>query len=191
MKTKEIRDVFFKYLEDEGYKTTILPQEKTKYSWYDEEYDEEFPERKYKVTNFRIKGCKKWLFGLWIHPTETNKDWYEIEFFAEHDHNMDKFKPSATFLCERYVVKSDISGYDVFGPSGYCDMFWYYIKELISMTKNQPYIAFYMAVTFLKYPDYKLPYRWFYVKMRLKDLKWWLTKKWRDFYYDFKWKLSK
>jgi hypothetical protein len=150
MKEKEIRDFALEYIRSLGYEVTVKPMSKTRYAWANE--GEEDNPRYYMVTNFYLNKCRGWIFGLWIQPQASNNGVleYEINFFADYENNIDKFKPSATFLCETITIK-DEEDLKLEMPT---QMFWYYVKDLISMIEKQPYIAYYMNVHFLKYPNY-------------------------------------
>lgn len=56
------------------------------------------------VVHFKIKGCKRWLFGLWItgDDKETN-----IDLFGEHEDYIDKFKPTQVAISEELKISDD------------------------------------------------------------------------------------
>lgn len=135
------------------------------------------------VTNFYINKCRGWLFGFWINPkADSNIYAYEVNFFAEYERNIDKFKPSTTFLCETITIKDDEDLEINLSEK----MFGYYIEELIRMIHKQPYIAYYMSVTFLKYPDYNGLYIFYFLLDRFLDNTW----KIRRPFYNLKWKIK-
>jgi hypothetical protein len=57
------------------------------------------------VVHFKIKGCKRWLFGLWIVDIGDNKT--RISLFGEHEDYIDKFKPTQTKLSEEIEFSND------------------------------------------------------------------------------------
>lgn len=61
------------------------------------------------VCHFKVKGAKRWLFGIWcIGEDETGC--YNVSLFGEHCDYIDKFKPTATNIsCEFTFGPSDIS----------------------------------------------------------------------------------
>ena len=164
MKEKEIRDFTLQYIKKLGYEITVRPMSKTRYAWANE--GEEDNPRYYMVTNFYINKCRGWLFGLWIQPNGDSE--YEVDFFADYEKGIDKFKPSATFLCESITLKHD-DDLELEMPT---QMFWYYIEDMISMIEKQPYIAYYMAVHFLKYPEYRGSYFLHFIWNRILDNTW-------------------
>lgn len=179
MKIKEIKEFYLNYIEKLGYKITIKPMSQTRYAWTDDR--EEDNPNFHMVTNFYINKCRGWLFGLWINPKADSTIYaYEVNFFAEYEKNIDKFKPSATFLCETITIKDDEDLEINLSEK----MFGYYIEELIRMIHKQPYIAYYMSVTFLKYPDYNGPYIFYFLLDRILDNTW----KIRRPFYNLKWK---
>lgn len=60
------------------------------------------------VYHFRIKGCARWKFGLWIVDTESGK--YRISLFGHWDDWIDKFKPTATAIATDLVWSPDEDG---------------------------------------------------------------------------------
>ena len=63
------------------------------------------------VVHFKIKGCKRWLFGLWVVGVDGNKT--KVCLFGEHEDYIDKFKPTQTKLSEEIEVSNDISNDDL------------------------------------------------------------------------------
>ena len=61
------------------------------------------------VCNFKIKGLKRWTFGLWIRKDNDNES-YVINLFGEHNDYIDKFKPTATRITHeiKYVDENDL-----------------------------------------------------------------------------------
>lgn len=61
------------------------------------------------VCHFKIKGLKRWQFGLWIREDNDNET-YVINLFGEHNDYIDKFKPTATRIAHefKYVDENDL-----------------------------------------------------------------------------------
>lgn len=61
------------------------------------------------VVHFKIKGCRRWLFGLWIigDNKETN-----INLFGEHEDYIDKFKPTQVAISEELKISNDTTDLD-------------------------------------------------------------------------------
>lgn len=58
------------------------------------------------VVHFHIKGCKRWLWGMWItHNDKENKT--HIDLFGEHEDYIDKFKPTRTPIAVEIDVPDD------------------------------------------------------------------------------------
>ena len=184
MKVKEIRKVILQYIEDLGYEVVVNPISKTYYAWLNG--DEEDNPNYYMVTNFYIKECRGWLFGLWIQPQTLNGTIkYTINFFSDYKGAINKFKPSATFLCEN----TTLTEHEVLALEVSKQMFWYYIENLISMIKNQPYLAYYMSVHFLKYPDYEGNYFLYFIWDRILDNTWEIRRPFCNLMWKFKWQM--
>lgn len=191
MRIKEIKEFYLNHIEKLGYKITVKPMSQTSYAWAND--GEENSSKFHMVTNFYINKCKGWIFGLWITP-KADKDFftdddiyaYEVNFFAEYEKNADKFKPSATFLCETITIKDCEDLKNNYTENMFT--YYYYVEELIRMIHKQPYIAYYMANTFLKYPDYNGSYLFYFlwdrflantweIRMPLVNLMWKLKNK--------------
>jgi hypothetical protein len=85
LSNKEIREKVFKVFNDYGY---TVENTKVGNGYYLFDLGEE------SVVHFHIKGCKRWLFGLWIFDST-------IYLFGEHEDHIDKFKPTQTVLSEK------------------------------------------------------------------------------------------
>lgn len=128
------------------------------------------------VVHFKIKGLYGWKFAMWIETDpeklkredvkdENGKDYPAIQFFCQHELNLDKFKPSRSFLCVKYDLKQ-------IEDKG--DWWFYEIKEILQMIKRHPFVTFtmdacedqYYSKSYLRcYLDMKL-YR---TKQKLKE----------------------
>lgn len=63
---------------------------------------------KESVVHFHIKGCKRWLWGMWItHDDKENKT--NIDLFGEHEDYIDKFKPTQTAIAVKTEIPDDAS----------------------------------------------------------------------------------
>lgn len=87
----------------------------------DVDYDEDF-----RFVKFRIKGCKRWLWGIWI-IRENNE--YDVQIFGEHEDYIDKFKPSATEIAEHALIHTDNYNKEV------SDLVWSTIYNQIEIIK--------------------------------------------------------
>lgn len=57
------------------------------------------------VCQFKIKGVKSWLFGIWAIPNDDGT--IKVSLFGEHYWYLDKFKPTATKISQTYTLKTD------------------------------------------------------------------------------------
>ena len=100
------------------------------------------------VVHFRIKGLHGWKFAMWIETdaeklkNENGKDYPAIQFFCQHDLNIDKFKPSRSFFCEEFDLR-DIES------DG--DWIYYNIRYMLQQIKRHPFISFTMDYNGSKY----------------------------------------
>lgn len=56
------------------------------------------------VVHFHIKGCKRWLWGIWITHDENKTN---IDLFGEHEDYIDKFKPTQTTIAVETKIPDD------------------------------------------------------------------------------------
>ena len=87
------------------------------------------------VVHFHIKGIKKWKFGMWI-CTDLEDD--AVQFFAQHEDTIDKFKPSASVFTE--TVSKNSLKHIVANKSNTEYVYWNIVK-LCNHIKNNPKIA--------------------------------------------------
>lgn len=97
------------------------------------------------VVHFRIKQVwKNWKFGMWIHSDslnnydeEANKDtpWEKepdvVQIFCQHEHTLDKFKPSRSSLCVTYKpcdIKNEWNDYN--------------LRNMLKMIKYHPLMCY-------------------------------------------------
>ena len=90
MGNKEIREKIFKRLEEYDFEAMNV---RVMNGYYLFDFGDE------SVVHFKIKGCKRWLFGLWISRTKDGNP-NSIDLFGEHEDYIDKFKPSQTAISE-------------------------------------------------------------------------------------------
>lgn len=88
------------------------------------------------VVHFHIKGAKGWLFGMWI---DTSSEEDAIQFFAQYEETIDKFKPSrSTFVTSvsRKELKNVSDNHET--------AFWAYINivKIAKHIKSNPHLAF-------------------------------------------------
>jgi hypothetical protein len=86
----------------------------------------------HSVIHFRIKGCKRWLFGLWITDIGDNKT--RLSLFGEHEDYIDKFKPTATKLSVEVEVSNDIGAVDLLSEIN--DLVWDLIYDKVDVIYN-------------------------------------------------------
>ena len=67
-----------------------------------------FKGNKNSVISFKIKGLRNWLFGIWVHSEllfdSDQLDKPVIELFCQHEHLIDKFKPSRSYFLVNWTV---------------------------------------------------------------------------------------
>lgn len=88
------------------------------------------------VVHFHIKGAKGWLFGIWI---DTSSESDAIQFFAQYEETIDKFKPSrSTFVAS--VTRKELKSVSL----GNCQAWWAYIDiiKIVKHIKSNPRLAF-------------------------------------------------
>lgn len=92
---KEIKEAIFKELEE--YQMEVInPSVGNGYYLFD--FGEE------SVVHFHIKGCKRWLWGIWITHDENKTN---IDLFGEHKDYIDKFKPTQTAIAVETEISDD------------------------------------------------------------------------------------
>ena len=94
MKNKDIHYKILKYLEDNKFKTHDV-QFLNHYFIIDKGED--------SICHFKVKGLKKWKFGIWINELDDGKK--QVEFFGQYEPAIDKFKPSRSNIhCEDMLI---------------------------------------------------------------------------------------
>lgn len=97
------------------------------------------------VVHFHIKGIKGWLFAMWINTSTEDK---AVQFFAQYEDFIDKFKPSAsTFVVN--VSRDTLKRV----ASKRLDTSWAYfdIIEMVKHIRYNPKLAFVQDGTFSFY----------------------------------------
>lgn len=62
------------------------------------------------VCHFKVKGARRWLFGIWCVEDDGKPGSYRVSVFGEHRDYIDKFKPTATSVSAEFTLgPSDIS----------------------------------------------------------------------------------
>lgn len=103
-----------------------------------------FEHGKNMVVNFHIKECKGWLFGIWWNLEGEE----ELDFFAQYERTIDKFKPSAsTIKAENVSVPKNKKEWNSFN---------YDVLPILNFIKNNKYQAYYCDVGFI-YDPWRLP----------------------------------
>lgn len=129
------------------------------------------------VVHFNIKGLHGWEFAMWIETDaeelkreenrKDGKDYPAIQFFCQHELNIDKFKPSRSF----HLV--EISLEDIESNNNWM---FYEIKDMLQMIKRHPLIAFTMDAEQDRYCNHSylkcyLDMKSYRTKQRIKE--WW------------------
>ena len=132
MTRREVAELIFNYIKSIGF-TPYNIKYRNGYFIFDKGED--------GVIHFSIKGLYGWKFAMWIN---TNKDelksedgkreYSALQFFTQHEDNIDKFKPSRSCFLAEYNIR------DIENPAPYQ---WYQIKNIIKMIKWHPFISHY------------------------------------------------
>lgn len=104
------------------------------------------------VVHFHIRGVKGWLFGMWIDISLQDS---AIQFFAQYEETIDKFKPSRSTFCER-VSRGDLKNI----VTNKMEAWWAYFEiiRMVKHIKSNPKLAFVQDThysLYLKQPLYK------------------------------------
>lgn len=86
MDFKKISDTIFQIFADNNIEVV---NKNDQHGYYFDETDNQY-------WNFKVKGIKRWKFGMWIHEIEKNSNKCKVELFGQHEDYIDKFKPSAS-----------------------------------------------------------------------------------------------
>lgn len=91
------------------------------------------------VVHFHIEETPGWKYGIWWEPIEdedTEKpytDRVHCSIFAQYEEEIDKFKPSASMVCEEFII-------DFKYPA--VNRLWAFADD-IEFIHKEPYLAFY------------------------------------------------
>ena len=103
------------------------------------------------VVHFHINETPGWKYGIWWEPVEdadTKKpytDRVHCSIFAQYEEEIDKFKPSASMICEEFTI-------DFKHPTA--NRFWAFVED-IKFIHDEPYLAFYRE---MHYTDFNREY---------------------------------
>ena len=133
---KDVRDVIFMSLKDDGLEP-ISVNTGNGYFIFDLGED--------AVTIFKIRGIKRWTFGMWITDTKTKSGdpAYKIELFGQHDDLIDKFKPDRSPVLETMKVFTGFTSREGFLDKHKENLFFITrsFKEQVWMIKRNPSFA--------------------------------------------------
>lgn len=108
------------------------------------------------VVHFHIKETPGWKYGIWWAPVEKSDsseenttyetDVLHCSIFTQYEEEIDKFKPSASMLCESFNLNLAINER--------CINLWNFARD-IKFIHDEPYLAFYREV---HYSDFNREY---------------------------------
>ncbi len=102
------------------------------------------------VVHFHIKETPGWKYGIWWEPIEKeDKDYYtdrlHCKVFTQYEEEIDKFKPSASMVCEEF---------DIYFAHPTANRIWMFASD-IKFIHDEPYLAFYRE---MHYTDFNREY---------------------------------
>lgn len=109
------------------------------------------------VVHFHIKETPGWKYGIWWspvskqdsedpeHPTTYETDRLHCSIFTQYEEEIDKFKPSASMVTDKFNVYLDSSS---------IDFAWDFAQD-IKFIHDEPYLAFYRE---MHYSDFNKEY---------------------------------
>ncbi len=89
------------------------------------------------VCHFKIKGLKRWLFGIWLHKDDDNIT--KVELFGENTDHINKFKPTQTEIND-YGFKRDFDNYSAEEDNGHSGYEIFRFAKTIRMIQKNPLI---------------------------------------------------
>ena len=136
------------------------------------------------VVHFKLKGVwKNWLFGMWI-DTECLSGWYRylkkkeydykdedfkvVRIFCQHEHNIDKFKPSRSSLCVDFDIedwKALLNGNEFYDVK---------LQRMLEMIKHHPILCYcdycgdYVGYRSDSFLEEFIHYEWSYYKDKIE-----------------------
>lgn len=142
MNTTEIRNYILDYIrKDAGVDITDIKSENSYYL---------LDLGKNSMTSFKVKGCSRWLFGLWVIKQPEDDPDCRVELFGQHTDYIDEFKPTSSPVSH--------SARDVRSKSDLEDLIYKFEMDLI-MIKLSPMLAKYRHY-FYGFDSQVSPYRW-------------------------------
>lgn len=109
------------------------------------------------VVHFHIKETPGWKYGIWWEPVsksedvsdeaheEYHTDRLHCDIFAQYEEEIDKFKPSASMVCEEFGL---------YFASPTANRLWAFASD-IKFIHDEPYLAFYRE---MHYTDFNREY---------------------------------
>lgn len=104
------------------------------------------------VVHFHIKETPGWKYGIWWTPVEKKEETEEYytdrlhcSIFTQYEDEIDKFKPSASMVCEEFTIL-------LTSPS--TNIAWQFAMD-IEFIHDEPYLAFYRE---MHYTDFNREY---------------------------------
>lgn len=97
------------------------------------------------VVHFRLRGVwKHWKFGMWINSDALKSDKNDkivVSVFCQHDHNIDKFKPSRSELCVKFTVE-DCKNKKYYMDNNQPYYVDYQLHNMLSMIHRHPFMCY-------------------------------------------------
>lgn len=127
------------------------------------------------VIHFNVKGLHGWKFGMWLETdadklkNDSGQDYPAVQFFCQHELNIDKFKPSRSF----FLVEIGLEEIKKDKPWEF-----YKIRDILMMIKNHPFVSFAMDYTGDYY--YHDPYILCYLNMKFYRISKLIEEWWND-----------
>lgn len=127
------------------------------------------------VVHFNVKGLYGWKFAMWIEtdPEKLKNDigekYSSIQFFCQHELNIDKFKPSRSFFVQKINLE-DIESDDNWN--------FHCIKEILQMIKRHPFVSF--TMDYCESEFYNKSYFLCYLHMKIYRIKKIIREWWKD-----------
>ena len=127
------------------------------------------------VIHFNVKGLHGWKFGMWLETdaeklkNDNGQDYPAVQFFCQHELNINKFKPSRSFFSVDLSL-SEIEDDDTWSL--------YEIATILRMIKAHPFVSFAMDLNEDKY--YNHSYIGCYLSQKSYKLRRQLSEWWSD-----------
>lgn len=100
------------------------------------------------VVHFHLKETPGWKYGIWFSDVENAEGPERVKaiWFAQFEAEIDKFKPSASMVCEPFFV-------DLEHKTAFCNS----IKPSILFIVEHPALAWYRDIHFVDYNEEYVP----------------------------------